>query len=226
MDVLRHYLTFASCLLDRVFLLNDHVDQFEVRIHGEHALQKLVDQGSGCLIFGAHFGSFEVARAMGRGKKLRIGLAMYEENAQKIRSALAAINPNLETEVIALGQPQSLIAVSSRLAHGQLVGLLVDRNVDGAELVCKSFLGVPAHFPRGPFRMAALLKQPVVMMVGIYRGGRTYDVHFEPLIDLSDWSARDSSQTIDLAICRYVFKLESYCRDAPFNWFNFYDFWA
>jgi len=25
---------------------------------------------------------------------------------------------------------------------------------------------------------------------------------------------------------RYVALLESMCRDAPYNWFNFYDFWA
>lgn len=225
-DVFRHYRTFASCLLDRVFLLNENVDQFEVRVHGEQALQKLADQGDGCLLFGAHFGSFEVARAVGRQENLRIGVAMYEENAQKIRAALAAINPMLGAEVIALGRPHSLISVSDRLARGQFVGLLVDRNVDGTELVREPFLGVPAPFPRAPFRMAALLKRPVVMMVGIYRGGSTYDVYFEPLIDSAEWTVRDRSQTINLAMHRYILKLESYCRDAPFNWFNFYDFWA
>jgi Predicted acyltransferase len=25
---------------------------------------------------------------------------------------------------------------------------------------------------------------------------------------------------------RYAARLEHYCREAPFNWFNFYDFWA
>jgi predicted LPLAT superfamily acyltransferase len=25
---------------------------------------------------------------------------------------------------------------------------------------------------------------------------------------------------------RYAQRLEHYCRLAPFNWFNFYDFWA
>ncbi len=25
---------------------------------------------------------------------------------------------------------------------------------------------------------------------------------------------------------RYVAILESLCREAPYNWFNFYDFWA
>ena len=25
---------------------------------------------------------------------------------------------------------------------------------------------------------------------------------------------------------RYVSTLEALCREAPYNWFNFYDFWA
>jgi predicted LPLAT superfamily acyltransferase len=25
---------------------------------------------------------------------------------------------------------------------------------------------------------------------------------------------------------RYVTRLEFHCRRAPYNWFNFYDFWA
>ncbi len=25
---------------------------------------------------------------------------------------------------------------------------------------------------------------------------------------------------------RYVAMLEALCREAPYNWFNFYDFWA
>jgi predicted LPLAT superfamily acyltransferase len=28
------------------------------------------------------------------------------------------------------------------------------------------------------------------------------------------------------ALERYVATLEALCREAPYNWFNFYDFWA
>ena len=54
-------------------------------------------------------------------------------------------------------------------------------------------------------------------MFGLYRGGNRYDVYFE---HLSDGSADPDSM-----LQRYVGRLEHYCRQAPFNWFNFYDFW-
>jgi predicted LPLAT superfamily acyltransferase len=226
-DVFRHFLTFASCVLDRVFLLNDQADQFDIRIHGEEIIREVQQRGGGCLLFGAHFGSFEVARTIGRHQRgLQIALVMYEENARKIRAALAAINPGHETEVIGLGRADSLIAVAERLNRGHIVGLLADRNFESRDLARYSFLGAPAAFPQGPFRAAMLLKKPVVMMVGIYRGANRYDIFFESLIDPLESRPRDEATWLDGAMLRYVARLEHYCREAPFNWFNFFDFWA
>lgn len=226
-DVFRHFLTFASCVLDRVFLLNEQRGWFDITVHNEKLVQEIEAQGRGCMLFGAHFGSFEVARAVGRQREhLPISLLMYEENAQKIRAALAAINPNLATEVIGLGRLDSLIAVAERLQRGHFIGVLADRNVDGRDLVRYPFLGGEAGFPKGPFRVAMLLQRPVVMMAGIYRGGRTYDVRFELLAEAPATRPADPEAWIDEVMRRYIARLEEYCREAPFNWFNFYDFWA
>lgn len=226
-DVFRHYLTFGACVLDRVFLLNDQIEQFGIRIHGEEIVREIQEQGGGCMLFGAHLGSFEVARAVGRRERgVPVSLLMYEENARKIRAGLAAINPALETEVIGLGRLDSLIAVADRLSRGHFIGVLADRNVDGKDLVRYDFFGAPAAFPRGPFRVAMLLKRPVVLMVGLYRGGRRYEVFFERLADVTADRPRDAAAWIDDTMRRYVERLEHYCRLAPYNWFNFYDFWA
>jgi predicted LPLAT superfamily acyltransferase len=225
-DIFFHFLTFASCVLDRVFLLNEQSGQFDIRVHGEETVREIERRGGGCILFGAHFGSFEVTRVIGRQRDLPISLLMYEENARKIRAALAAINPRLETEVIGLGRLDSLITVAERLARGHFVGVLADRNVDGKDLVRYPFFGAPAAFPTGPFRVAMLLQRPVVMMIGVYRGGRTYEVFFETLAEASESRPQDSEAWLDDMMRRYVARLEHHCREAPFNWFNFYDFWA
>jgi predicted LPLAT superfamily acyltransferase len=226
-DVFKHFLTFASCVLDRVFLLNDQVENFDITVHGEEIVSGIERDGGGCILFGAHFGSFEAARAIGRRQRgLPISLLMYEENAKKIRAALAAVNPQLETEVIGLGRLDSLITVAERLKRGHFIGVLADRNVDGKDLVRYPFLGGTAAFPRGPFRVAMLLQRPVVLMVGVYRGGRGYDVFFELLAAAPESRTRDNEARLHEMMRRYVARLEFYCREAPFNWFNFYDFWA
>jgi len=226
-DVFRHFLCFGTCVLDRVFLLNDQTQLFDIRIEGEDIVLDILRRGGGCILVGAHFGSFEVARALGRRQpNLRISLVMYEENARKIRAALTAINPRLAMDVIGLGCSDSMIAVRERLEEGQFVGMLADRSVGGEERIRYPFLGSEAAFPAGPFRIALLLQRPVVLMCGTYHGGRHYEVRFERLIDPAFPAASNREGDVRQAVQRYVARLERYCREAPYNWFNFYDFWA
>ena len=90
----------------------------------------------------------------------------------------------------------------------------------------RPFLGAPARIPLGPFRIAAILKRPIVLMFGLYRGGNRYDIHFEELVDLRNVDRSVARAVLDAAVRNYVERLEHYCRLAPYNWFNFYDYWA
>jgi predicted LPLAT superfamily acyltransferase len=64
-----------------------------------------------------------------------------------------------------------------------------------------------------------------VLMFGLYRGGNRYDVHFERLADMKSIDLAQRDVLIEQSLRRYVARLEHYCRAAPYNWFNFYDFW-
>jgi predicted LPLAT superfamily acyltransferase len=63
------------------------------------------------------------------------------------------------------------------------------------------------------------------LMVGLYRGGGRYDIHFELIVDPADAAGQITDQAIEVTMRRYVTRLEHYCRSAPYNWFNFYEFW-
>lgn len=226
-DSFRHFLTFGACVLDRVFLLNERDEGLRITIKGDDLLRQIDRQGGGCLLFGAHFGSFEAARSTRRGyRDLPVSLLMYEENARKIRSVLSVVNPRLETEVIGLGRLDSLITVADRLRSGHFVGVLADRNPDGRDMKSLPFLGTPAGFPQGPFKMAMMLGRPVVMMAGFYHGKGHYEVRFELLAPARDIRPSDPKSWIDDIMRLYVAKLEALCREAPYNWFNFYKFWG
>jgi predicted LPLAT superfamily acyltransferase len=62
-------------------------------------------------------------------------------------------------------------------------------------------------------------------MFGLYRGGRNYDVHFERLAGAGWADGAERSRAVRETLERYVTRLEHYCRQAPYNWFNFYDYW-
>jgi predicted LPLAT superfamily acyltransferase len=221
-----HFLSFASVIHDRVYLVNDRYELFDIRIHNQPLIDTMMADGHGAFLIGAHLGSFEVLRAVGRRQPgLRIAMAMYEENARKINAALAAINPKAQQGIVALGHVDSMIEVHDLLDEGVVVGMLGDRSFGGDETTEVQFLGVPAALPRGPFRMAAVMKRPVLFMTGLYRGGNRYDIHFEPLADFSAVVPHGRAAAVEAALTRYAALLEQYCREAPFNWFNFFDFW-
>ena len=225
-DLFRHYHCFAACVLDRVYLVNDRLDLFDLAIHGEDIVLDIARSGSGCFLLGAHLGSFEVLRAVGRLQpNLKISMVMYEENARKINSVLHAINPDLAMDVIALGRSNSMIRVEERLREGYFVGVLADRGLGGETQASVPFLGAPAAFPVGPFRMIAVLNRPAVLMFGLHRGDRHYDIYFERLIDRIEAGPVARAKLVETAMEHYVRRLEHYCRLAPYNWFNFYRFW-
>lgn len=222
----RHFLSFASAIHDRVFLLNDRFDLFDIRVHNEALIASIVAQGQGVFLVGAHMGSFEVLRAMGRRQPgLRVAMVMFEDNARKINAALSAINPESHQDIIALGHVDSMIQVHELLAQGTIVGMLADRSLGQDDTRPISFLGDAAELPLGPFRMAAILKRPVIFMTGLYRGGKRYDIHFEALADFSALAPRGRTLAVEAAMTRYAALLEKYCYSAPYNWFNFFDFW-
>ena len=224
-DGFRHVLTFASVVHDRVYWLRGRHDLFEIEVIGESHLATLRQQGRGMVFAGGHFGSFEALRVVGERHGIDTRMLMFPDNARKVTAALTSINPALANSVIALGRPDSVLRVRDHLQNGGSVGILADRMLGEDKSRDIPFLGEPAPFPVGPWRLAAMLAAPVVFMAGCYLGGNRYQLVFEPIIDFAQVPAEKRASAMQEAQDRFVELLEARCRQAPWNWFNFYDFW-
>jgi len=228
-DVFRHMFTFGTTIHDRIYLISGRFDLFDVELQGQQHIHDVLERGRGAFLLGAHLGSFEVVRALGRTvPNLRVAVAMYEENARNINAAVAAINPAAAPEVIPLGRVDAMLQVREALDDNRLVGMLADRTLlrdAGPSIQRRDFLGSPAAFPLGPLHMAAMLKRPVLFMTGLHLGGNRYAVHFDPLADFTNVRREDRAAAVQAALARYVERVEHYCRAAPYNWFNYFDFW-
>lgn len=224
--VFRHFLCFSITVHDRVFILNNQGSLFDIRMHGEDAMHQMNDMHGGILLFGAHMGSFDALRAAGRTLTDRkITMAMYEENARQISQMLADINPAAAREILPLGRFDSMLQVKERLANRQIVGILADRSFGKSEMRPMPVLGAEAPLPISAFRMAALLRVPVFFMVSLYRGGNRYDVYFEPLANFMNYRADEKEAVMNEARRNYADMLTRFCHEAPYNWFNFFEFW-
>lgn len=227
-DGLRHVHTFAATILDRVFLLGGRIDEFDVEMRGLGQVHAALDQQRGVLLFGSHLGSFEVLRVLARKRpEYTIRVVLDKAQSPVMTQLLDELNPEIAANVIDASQdgPSIAVAIQQACARGHMVAMLVDRARGDEPTLPASFLGATARFPTAPWLIAAVLKVPVVLGFGLYRGGARYDLVFEPFTDAVDAPRGARAAALAALIQRYAARLETVARSAPYNWFNFYDFW-
>lgn len=213
-DTLRHFFVFATTLLDRIYLVNGRERELAIDMSNEPAFVQALAQGRGCLLLGSHLGSFELLGIVGgREKKLAVSMVMHLDDNAGLRDMLSRSERDLPYKVIALGSPESMLRVKECLDRGEVVGILADRVYAGEPTQSLPFLGRPARFSLSPLRLARITGAPVLMVFGLFRGARRYEIVFERLAGAADLRS-------------YVEILERQVRRSPYNWFNFYDYWS
>jgi predicted LPLAT superfamily acyltransferase len=227
-EVSKHLYYFASVTLDRLFLVSGRLQHFEIRRHGVDRLNFAETFGRGVLMLGSHLGSVEALRALSEERTdVQFRAVMAARQTPIMAKILETLNPALAKAVI---HPRddgfsTTLAIKEALDNRAVVTMLADRGRSGDAVMSAQFLGAPAAFPTAPWLIAGMLKVPVVLCFGLYRGGNTYDVHFELFSEQIVLSRRDRERQIGEHIQRYADRLAHYVQSAPYNWFNYYDFW-
>lgn len=224
----RHMHQFAAVTLDRIFLLSEQFKRFDIYVHGLQHVRELHEQQRPALIFGSHLGSFDALRMLGQLREdVKVRVVIDVEQNPNLSNLLSALNPQLAHTVINARQDGTLTALTIKEALDEqaLVAMLVDRARPGNQTQEVQFLGSRAALPCAPWRMAAALKVPVLLCFGLYRGGRRYDLHFEPFAEVLALPRGQREQALQQVMQRFADRLAHHARSAPYNWFNFYDFW-
>lgn len=222
----KHYRIFATTIMDRLFFFSNRFGYYDIDIKGRECIERHVASGNGCILLGAHLGSFDVLRAFGTFEKGVPIKALYNAHNSEIYDAVInEISPEAGDQLIHMGSPNAMLQVREFVAAGGLVGILGDRAIDGGKVQEIEFLGGPASFPIWPFRLASAIGCPVILFFGLFRGANRYEIIFEPFTDKIDRAnISDDIQRAKL-VEAYAERIEHHCRKAPFNWFNFFDYW-
>ena len=224
--VLRHIFHFSSTVLDRVYLLTDNIQSLDIQVHHDEQLMHYAQSKQGCILLGAHLGSFEVLRAIGVSRaQIPLKVLMYKEHNNIITTIFDALNPAIAQTVLPLGEANTLLKVNECLQEGDMIAVLGDRAAPNDKVTQCQFLGDTVDFPVGPVVLASILKVPVILVFGLYRGGNHYDIYFELLAEKLEIERRNDEQEVQKWVQCYADRLAHYTRQSPYNWFNFYDFW-
>lgn len=230
--VLRHIYTFSMTIVDRVLLFSGRHDELDIRTEGEDELIAALRGGTGCLLLGAHLGSFDALRAFSQHAPedcRHLKVVMDREHNGLITRVIEDLQPDLRESVIDARKPgpQIVLEVAEVLSRGGMVAMLGDRARPFEPTTRVTFMGEPAPFPISPLSIAWILDVPVYMGLGLYEGDRRYRLVFERLERPGPHTTNRKQRRalLDQWLAKYAQRLEYHARRYPYNWFNFYDFW-
>lgn len=220
----RNYYRFGQTLLDKIVVMAGIANRFTFHFDGEENLRSLASQGRGGILLSGHVGNWEIAGHFLQRIDTKVNVVMYDGEHQQIKQYLQQVTGGRAFNVIVIREDLSHVyAIGEALQKNEFVCMHADRFMDGNKTKMCDFLGAPAHFPVGPFALAASFDVPVCMVFAFKETQRHY--HFfgsKPLQRAEEEPKRDYS---DRLLKAFVTEMEQKVYVYPEQWFNYYDFW-
>lgn len=225
LGVYHNYYLFGQTLLDKIMVMSGMGSRFTFDFDGEDNLLRMVNGGKGGILISAHVGNWEAAGHLLERLKTPVNVVMYDAEHQRIKDYLAEVTGGRKFKVIVVREDLSHVyAIGEALQRNELVCLHADRFLDGNKTFSTGFLGGLAHFPSGPFMLAATFGVPVSVVFAFKESSSHY--HFFGS-DLMQRAPGEDSRSFREKLSRtFVQQLEEKTRRYPEQWFNYYNFWA
>lgn len=226
---LRHSLYFARKTVDTFAAWLGGVSPSAVVTVDKRTLERVTADRRGILLIVSHLGNIDISRAvLDDAQRSRIKVLVHTIHAENFARILRRFRPEAMADTIQVTDmnPGTMIELKEAIERGDWVAIAGDRTpVRGDERISMApFLGANAPFPQGPYILAHLLECPVYLMFCMRENGG-YALHFEEFAERITLPRRDKQAAIAEWCARYAQRLESFCLNDPFQWYNFFDFW-
>lgn len=213
LDVYRSFYHFGQAILDRFAVYAG--EEFEIEVDNRELYYGRMKQKEGFIMLFSHVGNAEMAGYYLATPDKPMHIVLYGGESPVVMEKRRQTFARNNIDVIDV-QPNDLThiyRIHEVLQQGDVLTLAADRKMGDNTVTCP-FLGADAPWPAGPFRICQAMKQPVLLVFVIKEGIKRYRVFSEEL-----------QPTKDIAQ-QYATKVEQMALRYPYQWFNFYDFWA
>ncbi|WP_010298456.1 glycosyltransferase family 2 protein [Candidatus Odyssella thessalonicensis] len=225
----KHFMAFFDMALDKfaAWASPSRVDAIDP--DSQDRLSQIMASGQGGMLLVSHLGNMEFCRATSVPEhRNRLHVLLHQKNSQRFHQLLKAFNPLSTINIIEVTQmgPETIIYLKEQIAKGDWVIIAGDRiPVNNSQrLSYASFLGHRAPFSQGPYILAALLECPVYTAIAV-RQDHHYRVHLDLFAEKVTLNRHTRADDLTGYVQRYAHYLEGQCKNYPYQWFNFFDFW-
>jgi predicted LPLAT superfamily acyltransferase len=241
-NALRQILAFGFTMIEKMDGWSGRVTLDEIEFQNDDIgeLRAQLDSGKGAVLLVSHLGNAELLRSLasynrtGLQHAVPIASIVDMKSTEGFNKMLKQLNPSSVMDIVNARDigPETIVMLQNVIAQGGLVVVAGDRTSMTTQnrSIMQPFLGTPAPFAYGAFFLVSLLSCPVYSVfalrikdTGLFPKYRMYVNKFA--VDFS--GSRKERQTKTAELCaEFARRLGSYCRMYPFQWYNFYDFWA
>ncbi|MGS2718097.1 LpxL/LpxP family acyltransferase [Eionea flava] len=229
---LLHFKSFSDVILDKVLGWLIDINEDEFILTDPRCVEQLLNDKRGQLIIGSHFGNLEFCRGfMQRYKDKTINVLLYDKHAGNFVKIMQKKNPDSRLQIFQVDEfdVTTIMTLKEKIDSGEWVFIAGDRiPLTGLERsVYANFLGEPAPFPVGPYMLAKAMNCPVTFMFAYRMKSKNNKVVFDvtPVCEKLTISRKNRMEDIKHYAQLFADKLTEHSIQAPYQWFNFYDFW-
>jgi predicted LPLAT superfamily acyltransferase len=229
LGVIQHFAAFAETILDKMLLWGGLFKTDKVEYHGLERMNQDIVEKRGFVLICSHLGNLELCRVLSRLRKdMRLTVLVHTKHAKAFNQMLATLNPDSQLNLMQVTEMNAATAMllAAKIEQGEFVVIAGDRVPVSANprVAVADFLGQPAAFPVGPYILGSVLQCPIYLLFSMQRGNH-YEVHFELLRDSVRLPRKEREEALAALVADYAARLQYHCLRAPYQWFNFFDFW-
>ena len=244
---LRHIISFSLTLIQKLETWSGIFPFENICFHDDDSAELIqsLETGKGAFLIISHLGNAELLRGLasfnrtGVSRKVPLTLIGDMNVTGNFTRMLNELNPQSSLDIINAKEmgPDTVVLLEERLAAGEMVTIAGDRtsgNETGTILKIP-FLGEEAPFSNGIFYLAVLVNVPVYFIFAIRQGDLSIKPKYDMYVHKNDLfpantaeraSRKERYQQSSRMACSYAALLERYTKRHPFQWYNFFNFWA
>ncbi|MCL2066637.1 MAG: hypothetical protein FWG99_04150 [Treponema sp.] len=238
---LKHIISFSLSLVEKLEAWSGKVSFKRIYFNDDDIkdLAKRLESGQGAFLVSSHLGNMELIRALadfnrtGISREVPVTAIVDFSVTTHFNRIINKLNPKYLTQIISANElgPENIALLMEKTDRGELVVIAGDRTSasTASRHLPVSFLDLQAPFPYGPFFLAAISGAAVYSVFAIRQKdislSSNYDMHIHKSpVDFDCPRNEREARIRELAIW-YAALLERYCKEHPYQWYNFFDFW-
>jgi predicted LPLAT superfamily acyltransferase len=222
----RLVLAFGKVLVDRAVVGILGPEAMTINLEDWEELLKLRDEQHGMIMMTAHVGCWQVAMSALDFLQRPVNMLMRREDGDIDRHYYEHAGVDCPYRIIdPTGYLGGTLEMLGALKQGEIVCVMGDRLL-GSERnsVEVDFLGQPIAVPISAYKIAATTGAPVVVFFTLKDGPNSYSLKLARVIRVPELKGR-SAVTFRPYAAEFVEVLTRYCREHPYQFFNFFDLW-